>query len=128
MMKAVGDLDGVLEILMKEGRDVSEAVEFIEGPGAGDEILWNKLLEYAEKDSGVLGELLDRVGTAGVDGVRLVSMLRSSCKIQGLRDKLLRVVLDARLEKELRHACNLAVEADAYVLVRQLETEFTRAL
>eukprot|EP00172_Hildenbrandia_rubra_P002272 Plantae.Rhodophyta-Hildenbrandia_rubra.ctg3009.p1 GENE.Plantae.Rhodophyta-Hildenbrandia_rubra.ctg3009~~Plantae.Rhodophyta-Hildenbrandia_rubra.ctg3009.p1 ORF type:complete len:1089 (+),score=206.69 Plantae.Rhodophyta-Hildenbrandia_rubra.ctg3009:1563-4829(+) len=128
LMKAIGDFDGALEIMMKEGGGVKQAVDFIEGEGGGDDALWRKLYEYVEKNSKALGELLERAGSGGVDSIRLVKMLKADTKIDGLRKKLLGAVQDARLERELREACNSALETDAYHLIQQLERGMMRPL
>lgn len=86
-----------------------------------------RLIEKARTDERVLSHLLDNPHS-GVDPMRLFDMVNSSSRIPDVVGKLNKLVLEAKVERELLETCAEMLSEDVDHQMAQLETLLTRAL
>jgi len=117
----MGNNREALRLIMEELRDVKEAIDFVTGVGGNDAELWDDLMDAAMKDPRSVAGLLEHArGAALVDPIRLVRRVPEGMEIEGLRNRLVRIIADYRLQTELREGCNNVLKRDCVTLLDKL--------
>jgi hypothetical protein len=71
------------------------------------------------KDNRFIGDLLENIG-AYVDPNRLIKQLPSKTEIQGLRNKLVKIISDYNLQMSLQEGCKEILKKDCVDLQKRL--------
>lgn len=106
IMGRMGNNKQGLRLLIEKLKDVKkvqrrclllivQAIEFIESQN--DEDLWEDLIDYCMKESELISSLLEEIG-AHVDPIRLIKRIPEKKEIQGLRDRLVKIISDYNLQ------------------------------
>ena len=121
----MGATDAALRLIVGHLRDVEGAVAFVQE--SRDDEMWDLLISLTLGDAALAGALLDHAG-GGVDPLKLVEAIPEEMRIEGLRDRLVRVVGEFRAALSLQSGCNAVLRADWLELGDRLYGELRRAL
>ena len=125
VLKKVGNYRRALELILLELHNVPMAVEFLQEVRDDEE--WDYLIATASKSAEMIGDLLDAVG-GEVDPIRLIRAIPENLHIEGLRDKLVHIISDYRLQMGILERYNIVLLSDCVTLQESLVRESSRAL
>ena len=130
----MGDTKKALSLIMEELKDVKQAIDFVVehsamaggavGADAEDDELWEDLIQHALRSPAHVGELLEHVG-GRVDPLRLIKRVPNGMAIEGLRDRLVKIIADYSLQCRLREGCNRILTSDLSALFAKLHSAHT---
>ena len=88
-----------LHLIIDEKYDIHEAVNFCKK--YNEEHLWTALIDFSYNKPHFVRVLLDNIGTH-VDPRKLIEKMENGLEIDGLRDSLVRIIHDYRLQVSLK--------------------------
>jgi vacuolar protein sorting-associated protein 41 len=109
LMGRMGNAKNGLQLLIEKIGEVREAISFIEEQN--DSELWEDLIEYAMTSPKFVSDLLEHIG-AYIDPLQLIKRIPAGMEIQGLRDRLVKIISDFNLQSSLRKDCNRILQSD----------------
>lgn len=123
----MGDTKKALALIMEQLGDVKQAIDFVAehsatmqgGADAEDDELWEQLIKHALKSPAHIGQLLEHVG-GRVDPLRLIRRVPNGMSIDGLRDRVVKIIADYSLQCRLREGCNQILKNDCVSLFGKL--------
>eukprot|EP01035_Chromulina_nebulosa_P019588 gene19588-25491_t len=132
-MVYIWDLQGnrreALNLLLREVKDIKEAVDFIERHDESNQSeLWNDLVDFSLQNHNYLSGLLDYIGICNLDPVSVVSSIASKVQIPQLRQKMFRIIRQYQYQVKVTDKCNMILEEDALDSLRRLKQSQRRAI
>ncbi len=98
ILERMGQIKKALQLVLYAIKDVNQAIEFCKKHN--DKDLWEDLIQFSlNKPEYVIG-LLNNIGTH-VDPVDLINRVPNGFKIKGLRDALVKILQDYRVQLSL---------------------------
>jgi vacuolar protein sorting-associated protein 41 len=98
ILERMGQIKKALQLVLYAIKDVNQAIEFCKKHN--DKDLWEDLIQFSlNKPEYVIG-LLNNIGTH-VDPVDLINRVPNGFKIKGLRDALVKILHDYRVQLSL---------------------------
>jgi hypothetical protein len=116
ILERMGWVKEALTLLIKQLKDVKKAVAFVSKQN--DDELWESLIEQSMNESEFISELLEHIG-GHVDPLRIIKRIPPGLHIPKLRDRLVKIISDYKLEMSLRGGCNEILKADSVELVEK---------
>jgi len=126
LLNRMGNSNQALSILIKELKDVRQAIAFVEEHK--DPQLWEELIKYALNEPTFLAELLENVGAHDVDLRKLIERIKIELEVPKLRDKLIKIFSDCELQKLVMTGCNNILRGDVLELQSRLKRHLQRAV
>ncbi|KAF6748944.1 vacuolar protein sorting 41 [Ephemerocybe angulata] len=117
LLGRMGNNKAALTLIIERLGDVHRAIEFAKSQN--DDDLWEDLLRYSETRPAFIRGLLENVGVE-ISPVRLIRRIRNGLEIPGLKDALVKILLDFQLQIELLEGCKNVLEGDCVQLVEGL--------
>lgn len=93
------------------------AIEFVQEQN--DDALWDALIAMSIHNSRFLSDLLVDIG-AHIDPLKLIERIPLQVEVDGLRDRLVKIISDYNLQMSLREGCNVILKADCVGLGKRL--------
>eukprot|EP00002_Diphylleia_rotans_P037059 TRINITY_DN823_c0_g1_i2.p1 TRINITY_DN823_c0_g1~~TRINITY_DN823_c0_g1_i2.p1 ORF type:complete len:199 (-),score=29.51 TRINITY_DN823_c0_g1_i2:443-1039(-) len=93
-----------------------QAIEFVQSQ---DTDLWEDLINQSINDPVFVSGLLETIG-AHVDPLMLIQKIPNGMKIDGLKQKLVKIISDYHLQMSLREGCREILKADCVALSSRL--------
>lgn len=125
VLARMGDAKQALQLLVERVGDVGEALAFCQEHA--DEELWEHLITLCLSRPSLVAPLLQDIG-AHVDPIKVVKRIPMGMKIEGLREKLSKIIADYHLQMSLREGCEHILKSDVVLLGRRLNRLQRRAL
>ncbi|CAO1625027.1 unnamed protein product [Sympodiomycopsis kandeliae] len=116
LLGRVGDNKRALNLIISRLQDVALAINFAKEQN--DDDLWEDLLRYSETRPTFIKGLLENVG-AEIDPIRLIRRIRNGLEIPGLKDALIKILLDFNLQISLLEGCVGILDSDILRLEEQ---------
>merc|ERR1712137_619115 len=112
-----GQSETALKLIIEELRDVKMAIEFVQEQN--DDGLWDSLISMSIKSPKFLSGFLEHIG-AHIDPLKLIERIPNGVEVEGLRDRLVKIISDYNLQMSLREGCNVILKADCVSLGKRL--------
>jgi len=112
-------------MLLEHVNDVGEAINFCQQQGEDE--LWEDLITSCLAKPKLVAPLLQDIG-AHVDPIKVVKRIPYGMKIDGLREKLIKIISDYHLQMSLREGCEHILKSDVVSLGRKLNRAQRRAI
>ena len=112
-----GQSETALKLIIEELRDVKMAIEFVQEQN--DDALWDSLISMSIKNPKFLSGFLEHIG-AHIDPLKLIERIPNGVEVEGLRDRLVKIISDYNLQMSLREGCNVILKADCVSLAKRL--------
>ncbi|KAJ5066815.1 vacuolar protein sorting-associated protein [Anaeramoeba ignava] len=110
IMKRMGNAKQTLDIIIKELKDIKQAIEFVQEEG--DKDLWNDLIKYCLTNPNYLSDLLDHTLSTKFDILQVVRRIPPKMQIPHLQNKLTAILDDFKLQVQLREVTKDIIEKD----------------
>lgn len=117
LLGRIGDTREALELINRELKDVQQALSFCQEHDDPD--LWRDLIEHSLKKPELITFLLPRIG-GHVDPRDLVQKLQPGVKIPGLRQALVSMLRQGRLQVNIQEGCQKLLVNDYFGLHEKL--------
>ncbi|XP_037087843.1 vacuolar protein sorting-associated protein 41 homolog [Pollicipes pollicipes] len=104
-----------LQLIMSQLADIRKAIAFCKEHD--DAELWDDLIAYCLDQPAMVKELLLNIGTH-VDPRRLVRRIDNGLAIPGLRDALVQILHDYKVQLDLQENCRRILVSDCFLLHR----------
>jgi len=112
----MGQIKKALQLVLYAIKDVSQAIEFCKKHN--DKDLWEDLIAFSlNKPEYIIG-LLNNIGTH-VDPVDLIDRVPNGVKIKGLRDALVKILQDYRVQLSLLEGSKKIISGDCFNLMEK---------
>jgi len=121
----MGDTRRALSLLLHHVHSVDRAIQFLE---SHDKDLWYQLIDYSLQHEEFLTGLLEHAGRYNVDLPGLVKKIPEGMKVDGLRDKLVKIISDFHFQVSLHQGSTKILETDVLDLMRRFNQGQRRAL
>lgn len=120
ILERTGQIKKALQMILHAIKDVNQAIEFCKRHN--DKDLWEDLINFSlNKPEYIIG-LLNNVGTH-VDPVDLINRIPNGVKIKGLRDALVKILQDYRVQVSLLEGSRNIMTRDCFNLMeKQIRT------
>lgn len=120
ILERTGQIKKALQMILHAIKDVNQAIEFCKRHN--DKDLWDDLINFSlNKPEYIIG-LLNNVGTH-VDPVDLINRIPNGVKIKGLRDALVKILQDYRVQVSLLEGSRNIMTRDCFNLMeKQIRT------
>ncbi|XP_022703759.1 vacuolar protein sorting-associated protein 41 homolog isoform X2 [Varroa jacobsoni] len=117
LYERMGSLKKALAIITEELRDVEQAIEFCKDQDRED--LWTVLTSFCVKQPDLLTVLLSRIGNY-IDPTGVIEAIPPGLQIPNLRDSLVRILHDFKLQIALRGSSNKIFESNRCTMFERL--------
>lgn len=121
----MGNHKQALHLLIDQIGDVKQAIDYVQS--VNDEELWDDLITKSMQKPAFVSALLEHIG-GHVDPIKLIKRIPEGLEIEGLRDRLVKIISDFNLQMSLREGCNLVLKADCVDLMERLYTRQKSAM
>lgn len=120
ILERMGQIKKALQLVLRAIKDVNQAIDFCKKHN--DKDLWEDLISYSlNKPEYIIG-LLNNIGTH-VDPVDLIDRIPNGVKIKGLRDALVKILQDYRVQISLLDGSKSIMSGDCLNLMeKQIRT------
>ena len=116
ILERMGQIKKALQLVLHAIKDVNQAIEFCKKHN--DKDLWEDLIKYSlNKPEYIIG-LLNNIDTH-VDPVDLIDRIPYGVKIKGLRDALVKILNDYRVQISLLDGSKNIMYGDCYNLMQK---------
>ena len=116
ILERTGQIKKALQIVLHAIKDVNQAIEFCKRHN--DKDLWEDLIKYSlNKPEYIIG-LLNNIGTH-VDPVDLINRIPNGVTIKGLRDALVKILSDYRVQISLLEGSKNIMARDCFNLLKK---------
>jgi len=112
-----GQSETALKLIIDQLHDVKMAIEFVQEQN--DDALWDNLISMSIENPKFLSGFLEHIG-AHIDPLKLIERIPKGVPIEGLRDRLVKIISDYNLQTSLREGCNVILKADCVSLAKRL--------
>lgn len=118
----MGNVREAVAILLEQLRDVPGAVTFV--AGFEDDGLWTELVARALKSNSgeVVGQLLASLPNTPLNPLKVIPLIPNNMRIPHLQSRLLAILRDRKLARDLIETCGGMVQRDMFGLVSRLAT------
>ncbi|ELR10906.1 7fold repeat in clathrin and VPS proteins repeat-containing protein [Acanthamoeba castellanii str. Neff] len=115
----MGNTKDALDLIIQKIGDVKQAIEFVQEQR--DEELWGDLITQSMRNPKFVSGLLEHIGAfEAVNPLDLIRRIPNGMAIEGLRDRLVKIISDYNLQMSLREGCNTILKADCVDLMDRL--------
>ncbi|KAF0294963.1 Vacuolar protein sorting-associated protein 41 [Amphibalanus amphitrite] len=114
-----------LQLIMNQLADIKQAIAFCKEHDDSD--LWDDLINYCLDQPVMVKELLLNIGTH-VDPRRLIRRIEDGLAIPGLRDALVQILHDYKVQVDLQDGCRRILVSDRFQLHARLQRCGARAV
>ena len=116
ILERMGQIKKALQLILHAIKDVNQAIEFCKKHN--DKDLWEDLINYSlNKPEYIIG-LLNNIGTH-VNPVDLIDRIPNGVKIKGLRDALVKILQDYRVQLSLLEGSKNIISGDCFNLMKK---------
>lgn len=116
ILERTGQIKKALQIVLHAIKDVSQAIEFCKRHNDRD--LWEDLIQYSLNRPEYIIGLLNNIGTH-VDPVNLIDRIPNGVRIKGLRDALVKILQDYRVQVSLLEGSRNIMAGDCLNLMEK---------
>ena len=109
VLTRMGNSSEALSLLLLHVGDVPQAIAFCQAQD--DEELWEQLIQHCLGDPKLVAPLLQDIG-AHVDPLKVVKRIPKGMVIEGLREKLIKIIQDYHLQMSLKEGCEQILKTD----------------
>ncbi|EDV26694.1 uncharacterized protein TRIADDRAFT_54975 [Trichoplax adhaerens] len=117
LLDRMGNSKEALTIIVSELHDIDYAIEF--SKEKDEEELWQQLVEYSMDKPHFITSLLHNVGSH-INPVMIIEKIPSGLQIPGLRDSLVKILQDYKLQISLQEGCKKILVNDSVLLFDKL--------
>jgi len=121
----MGNTSDALRLITDELNDIDGAIEFCKTHD--DAELWEQLIDHSESRPAFVNVLLRNIGTH-VDPRLLIQRIRNGLHVPGLRDSLVKILHDYRLQISLQEQSQKIFVSDCFGLHERLVRMHQRAV
>uniref|UniRef100_V5H0C2 Vacuolar protein sorting-associated protein 41 homolog n=2 Tax=Ixodes ricinus TaxID=34613 RepID=V5H0C2_IXORI len=125
LLKHMGNSKEALEQIMGQLGDVHEAIAFCKEQD--DRGLWQDLIAHSLDKPAFITTLLHKIGTH-VDPILLIHRIPEQLVIPQLRDSLVKIMRDYKLQISLRDGCKKILVSDCIGLLHKLHRQQSRGI
>ncbi|EEC05120.1 vacuolar protein-sorting protein, putative [Ixodes scapularis] len=125
LLKHMGNSKEALEQIMGQLGDVHEAIAFCKEQD--DRGLWQDLIAHSLDKPAFITTLLHKIGTH-VDPILLIHRIPEQLAIPQLRDSLVKIMRDYKLQISLRDGCKKILVSDCIGLLHKLHRQQSRGI
>ena len=120
ILERTGQIKKALQIVLHAIKDVTQAIEFCKRHNDRD--LWEDLIQYSINKPEYIIALLNNIGTH-LNPVDLIDRIPNGVKIKGLRDALVKILNDYRVQISLLEGSRTIMSGDCLnLLEKQIKT------
>lgn len=120
ILERTGQIKKALQIVLHAIKDVTQAIEFCKRHNDRD--LWEDLIQYSINKPEYIIALLNNIGTH-LNPVDLIDRIPNGVKIKGLRDALVKILNDYRVQISLLEGSRTIMSGDCLNLMeKQIKT------
>lgn len=123
LLGKMGDNKKALTLIIERLGDVHRAIDFAKEQNDND--LWEDLLRYSETRPAFIRGLLENVGGAEINPIRLIRRIKNGLEIPGLKDALIKILHDFNLQISLLEGCQAILHSDSTDLSGRLQKSQT---
>ncbi|RMZ95803.1 vacuolar sorting-associated 41 -like protein, partial [Brachionus plicatilis] len=116
ILERTGQIKKGLQIVLHAIKDVNQAIEFCKRHN--DKDLWEDLIQYSVNKPDYIIGLLNNIGTH-VDPVDLINRIPNGVTIRGLRDALVKILSDYRVQISLLEGSKSIMTRDCFNLLEK---------
>lgn len=116
ILERTGQIKKALQIVLHAIKDVNQAIEFCKRHN--DKDLWEDLIKYSVNKPDYIIGLLNNIGTH-VDPVDLINRIPNGVAIRGLRDALVKILSDYRVQISLLEGSKSIMTRDCFNLLEK---------
>jgi len=124
VLTRMGNSRQALALLLEHVGNVAQAIEFCQAQE--EEELWEVLISHCLSEPKLVAPLLQDIG-AHVDPLRVVKRIPKGMVIEGLREKLIKIMSDYHLQLSLKEGCEQILKTDVVGLEKRLHKLQRRA-
>jgi hypothetical protein len=124
VLTRMGNARQALALLLEHVGDVAQAIDFCQAQE--DEELWEVLISHCLSQPRLVAPLLQDIG-AHVDPLKVVKRIPKGMVIDGLREKLIKIISDYHLQMSLKEGCEHILKSDVVGLEKRLDRMQRRA-
>lgn len=114
ILERMGQIKKAFQLVLHAIKDVNQAIEFCKKHN--DKDLWEDLIKYSLTKPDYIIALLNNIGTH-VDPVELIDRIPNGLKIKGLRDALVKILQDYRVQLSLLEGSKTIMSGDCLNLM-----------
>jgi hypothetical protein len=116
ILERMGQTKKALQLVLHAIKDVAKAIEFCKRHN--DKELWEDLIAYSVNKPDFIIGLLNNIGTH-VDPVALIDRIPNGVQIRGLRDALVKILQDYRVQLSLLDGSKHIMAGDCFSLMKK---------
>ena len=124
VLTRMGNARQALTLLLEHVGDVAQAIDFCQAQE--DEELWEVLISHCLSQPKLVAPLLQDIG-AHVDPLKVVKRIPKGMVIDGLKEKLIKIISDYHLQMSLKEGCEQILKSDVVGLEKRLDRVQRRA-
>ncbi|CAN7997626.1 unnamed protein product [Ixodes hexagonus] len=125
LLKRMGNTKEALQQIMEKLGDVQQAIAFCKEQD--DRELWQDLIVHSLDKPAFITTLLHKIGTH-VDPILLIHRIPEELAIPELRDSLVKIMRDYKLQISLRDGCKKILVSDCIGLLHKLHRQQSRGI
>lgn len=118
LLARMGNTKQALRYITEDLDDVDWAIEFCKEQQ--DPELWNDLISMSMSKPQAIRSLLSNIGTNIPDPIALIQQIPDDLRIDGLKDALVKILEDYRLQISLEERCQRVLAHDNFTLLSNL--------
>lgn len=116
ILERMGQIKKALQLILYAIKDVQQAIEFCKKHN--DKDLWEDLIQFSLNKPDYIIGLLNNIGTH-VDPVDLINRVPNGVKIKGLRDAVVKILQDYRVQLSLLEGTKKIMSGDCLNLMEK---------
>ncbi|KDO20419.1 hypothetical protein SPRG_14357 [Saprolegnia parasitica CBS 223.65] len=113
----MGQHKKALDFIMTQLKNVKQAIQFVEDHDSG---LWDYLIEISLSHTECMEELLEYACDHKIDPIKVMQKIPEDMEIAGLKDKVLQIITNYRIQMSLYRGCTKVFETDRIEHLRRL--------
>ncbi|TMW69274.1 hypothetical protein Poli38472_001430 [Pythium oligandrum] len=112
----MGQHKRALDLILTQMRDINQAIEFVQ---ENDTNLWDYLIDLSLTSKEDVEELLRFASQHKIDPIKLIKKIPEDMQIDNLKEKLMEIVSNYRIQQNLCEGCNKVFESDRVQLLQR---------
>jgi tetratricopeptide (TPR) repeat protein len=125
LLARMGNTSQALRYIINDLDDIDWGIEFCKDQQ--DPELWNDLISMSMSNPQAIRSLLSNIGTNIPDPISLMKQIPDDLKIDGLKDALVKILEDYRLQISLEERCQRVLAHDNFTLLSDLVNKRSKA-
>uniref|UniRef100_K3WSM7 RING-type domain-containing protein n=1 Tax=Globisporangium ultimum (strain ATCC 200006 / CBS 805.95 / DAOM BR144) TaxID=431595 RepID=K3WSM7_GLOUD len=105
-----------LDLILTQMRDINQAIQFVQ---ENDENLWEYLIDLSLTSKENVEELLRFASQHKIDPIKLIRKIPEDMEIDDLKQKLIDIIANYRIQQNLCTGCNKVFENDRVTLLQR---------